>query len=49
MIQEETEYIMQEKDHPDQAVDTDLPTNKVDNNAFKALQKAYKGDPEEEK
>ncbi len=39
---------MQKKDHPDQAIDTDLPDNKVDKKAFKALQDAYEGDPEEE-
>ncbi len=39
---------MHEKDHPDQAIDTDLPTNKVDKKAFKALQDAYEGDPEED-
>ena len=37
------------KDHPDQAVDTDVPDEKkVDRKAFKALQENYEGDTEEE-
>lgn len=38
----------QKFDHPDQAVDTDLPGEEVDEEAFKALQEAYEGDPEGE-
>lgn len=33
------------KDHPDQAIDTDLPGNSVNKDAFKALQEQYEGDP----
>lgn len=29
------------KDHPDQAVDTDIPDDEVNEDAFKALQEAY--------
>lgn len=36
------------KDHPDQAVDTALPDDSVDEEAFKALQDNYEGDPDEE-
>ena len=35
------------KDHPDQAIDTPLPSNRIYQNRFKALQDAYEGDPEE--
>lgn len=37
------------KDHPAQAIDTKVPSeDKVDEKAFKALQDAYEGDPEDE-
>lgn len=36
------------KDHPDQTVDTDLPDESVNKDAFKALQENYEGDPKEE-
>lgn len=32
------------KDHPDQAVDTDLPGDEVNEDAFRALQENYAGD-----
>ncbi len=44
----EVEHKMSELDHPDQAIDTDLPTDKIDKKAFKALQDNYEGDPEED-
>lgn len=34
-------------DHPDQAIDTDLPDDSVDEDAFKSLQEAYEGDPDD--
>lgn len=36
-----------EKDHPDQAIDTPLPGDDINEEAFKALQDAYEGDPED--
>ncbi len=36
-----------ELDHPDQAIDTPLPGTKINKDAFKALQDAYEGDPDE--
>jgi hypothetical protein len=36
-----------ELDHPDQAVDTPLPGTSVNEEAFKALQEQYEGDPDE--
>lgn len=34
-------------DHPDQAVDTDLPDDTINEDAFRALQENYEGDPDE--
>lgn len=36
-----------QKDHPDQAIDTPIPSTRINRKAFKALQDAYEGDPEE--
>jgi hypothetical protein len=35
-----------EKDHPDQAVDTDLPGDTINEEAWQALVDNYEGDPE---
>lgn len=36
-----------QKDHPDQAIDTKLPDDKIDEEAFKALQENYEPVPED--
>lgn len=38
---------MENKDHPDQAVDTDVPDDTVNEEAFKSLQEVYEGDPDD--
>jgi len=38
----------QVKDHPDQAIDTDLPDDKINRSAFKALKDEYDGEAEGE-
>lgn len=36
-----------EKDHPDQAIDTDLPDDFVDEETFAAMAAEYEGDPDD--